>query len=273
MISSALLQKIENLEPGMKDVMLSLVEEVEFKTKTITVGRGEFNELRDIVKDLAMAQRMTENRVGELAEAQKRTEKRVEELAEAQKRTEKRVEELAEAQKRTEKRVEELAEAQMRTENEVKTLVVAVKDIRKQLGGLSTDVGYGIEDRIMPYMRDFGKKEFGIDVRLVDRRNLVYPDGNYDEINICAEGRKENKPAWLIGECKAQPGKKDFDRFSQMTQRAKTVLHGEVHTFLVGYHFAPDVEMYAKKEHPHIRMCRTFEFEMNYRKNREISGD
>jgi len=250
MISSALLQKIENLEPGMKDVMLSLVEEVEFKTKTITVGRGEFNELRDIVKDLAKSQR-------ELAEAQKRTEKRVEELAEAQKRTEKRVEELAksqwelaEAQKRTEKRVEELAEAQMRTENEVKTLVVAVKDIRKQLGGLSTDVGYGIEDRLMPYMQDFGKKEFGIDVRLADRRNLVYPDGNYDEINIYAEGEKQGGAAWLIGECKAQPGKKDFDRFSQMTERAKAVLHGEVHTFLVGYHFAPDVEMYAKEKHP-----------------------
>jgi len=252
MISSALLQKIENLEPGLKDVMLSLVEEVEFKTKTITVGRGEFNELRDIVKDLAMAQ--------------KRTEKRIEELAEAQKRTEKRVEELAKSQR-------ELAEAQRRTENEVKTLVVAVKDIRKQLGGLSTDVGYGIEDRLMPYMHDFGKKEFGIDVSLVDRRNLLYPDGNYDEVNIYVEGEKQGGSAWIIGECKAQPGKKDFDRFSEMTQRAKTLLHGEVHTFLVGYHFAPEVEIYAKKEYPHIRMCRTFEFEMKYRKNRELSGN
>ncbi|MCS7200486.1 MAG: hypothetical protein NZ850_09145, partial [Caldimicrobium sp.] len=70
---------------------------------------SDFNELKAIAKALAEAQR-------ELAEAQKRTEQRIEELAEAQKRTEQRVEELAEAQKRTEQRIEELAEAQKRTE-------------------------------------------------------------------------------------------------------------------------------------------------------------
>ncbi|MCX8069081.1 MAG: hypothetical protein N2738_01105, partial [Thermodesulfovibrionales bacterium] len=55
-----------------------------------TVTRQEFYELHMIVKELAEAQKRTEQRVEELAEAQKRTEKKVEELAEAQKRTEKR---------------------------------------------------------------------------------------------------------------------------------------------------------------------------------------
>ena len=70
-----------------------------------TVTKDEFNELKEVVRDLAEAQKRTEQRVEELAEAQKRTEQRVEELVEAQKRTEQRVEELAEAQKRTEQRV------------------------------------------------------------------------------------------------------------------------------------------------------------------------
>ncbi|MBI4670460.1 MAG: hypothetical protein HY741_02160 [Chloroflexi bacterium] len=72
----------------------------------------DFLALPQIVRELADAQRRTEQRVEELAEAQRRTEQRVEELADAQRRTEQRVEELADAQRRTEQRVEELAQAQ-----------------------------------------------------------------------------------------------------------------------------------------------------------------
>ena len=98
-----------------------------------TVTKQDFAELKAVVRDLAEAQKRTEERVGslgvaveQLAEAQKRTEQRVEELAEAQQRTEERVgslgvavEQLAEAQKRTEQRVEELAGAQQRTEHQL----------------------------------------------------------------------------------------------------------------------------------------------------------
>ncbi len=115
-----------------------------------TVTKKEFIELTNAVKELAEAQKRTEQRldsltlkVEELAEAQKRTEQRldsltlkVEELAEAQKRTEIRVEELAEAQKRTEQRldsltlkVEELAEAQKRTEQRLDSLTLKVEEL------------------------------------------------------------------------------------------------------------------------------------------------
>ena len=56
---------------------------------------AEFARLRQIVQELAEAQRRTEQRVEALAEAQRRTEQRVEALAEAQRRTEQRVEALA----------------------------------------------------------------------------------------------------------------------------------------------------------------------------------
>jgi len=108
-----------------------------------TVTKAEFNELREVVKELAEAQKKTEerldaltHRVEELAEAQKRTEARVEELAEAQKKTEERldalthrVEELAEAQKRTEARVEELAKAQKKTEERLDALTHRVEEL------------------------------------------------------------------------------------------------------------------------------------------------
>jgi len=109
-----------------------------------TVKVKDFNELKDIVRDIAIAQKelaeaqkRTEQKVEELAEAQKRTEQKVEELAEAQKRTEQRVEELAEAQKRTEQRVEELAEAQKRTEQRVEELAEAQKRTEQRVEELA----------------------------------------------------------------------------------------------------------------------------------------
>jgi hypothetical protein len=60
-----------------------------------TVSQDDFKELKDIVADLGLAQKRTEQRLDSLAV-------KVEELAEAQKRTEQKVEELAEAQRRTE---------------------------------------------------------------------------------------------------------------------------------------------------------------------------
>jgi len=45
---------------------------------TDLVKTSDFNELKGIVKELAEAQKRTEQRMGELAEAQKRTEQRVE---------------------------------------------------------------------------------------------------------------------------------------------------------------------------------------------------
>jgi multidrug efflux pump subunit AcrA (membrane-fusion protein) len=116
------------------------------------VRAKDFNELKEIVRtlavaqqDLTKAQQRTEQRVEELVVAQQRTEQRVEELTvaqqdltKAQQRTEQRVEELVVAQQRTEQRVEELAvaqqdltKAQQRTEQRVEELAVAQQDLTK----------------------------------------------------------------------------------------------------------------------------------------------
>lgn len=73
----------------------------------------------------------------ELAEAQRRTEERLEALAEAQKRTEERLEALIEAQKRTEERLEALAQAQLHTEERLARLEAVVEQIA---AGLQTAV-------------------------------------------------------------------------------------------------------------------------------------
>jgi len=117
--------------------------------------------LPEIVRELAEAQRRTEERVGRvqeaiaaLAEAQRRTEERVGRVEERVGRVEERVgrvEEaiaaLAEAQRRTEERVgrvEEqiaaLAEAQRRTEEQVRALAAAQESFARRQEWLTTVV-------------------------------------------------------------------------------------------------------------------------------------
>jgi len=125
------MRKLERVSPELRDLLLSLIEEVER-----TVTKEEFNELKEIVGELAEAQRETGERLKELAEAQRRTEERVEQLAEAQRKTEeglarleRTVEELAEAQKKTEERLKELAEAQRETEERLTRLERPVEEL------------------------------------------------------------------------------------------------------------------------------------------------
>ncbi|NPA90870.1 MAG: hypothetical protein GXO55_05410 [Chloroflexi bacterium] len=166
-ISAALVRKLSELDPRLRDVLLTLVEEMEAQRRQLEqqVTKTEFNDLKRVVADLvvvvrglAETQARAEKRIGrlevaigQLTEAQKRTEERVgrlevaiAELAEAQKRTEERVgrlevamAELAEAQKRTEKRLEELAEAQQRTEKRLEELAEAQQRTEKRLEELA----------------------------------------------------------------------------------------------------------------------------------------
>ena len=200
------------------------------------VTKVEFNDLKEIVAGLAVT-------VKELAEAQKRTEERLDRLTE---------------------RVEELAEAQKKTEETVRRLVVDVSDVKKQLGGLSMAVGYGIEDKYIPIMENFALNRYGADIDIVERKHIIYPDGKYDEINLYLEGNIKGKKIYIIGESKAQPGKKDLDRFNLMLGRLKDyfkVKDDGIKGFMIGYIFAPEVENYARFKYPHIDLFKTYQIE------------
>jgi hypothetical protein len=276
-MKAELLEKIQAVEPGTRGVLFLMLEEITNQSRLMIIGKSDFDELKGIVRNLAAAQGRTEQRMEELAQAQGRTEQRMEELAQAQARTEQRMdslslrmEELAQAEARTEQRMdslslrmEELAHAQARTERVVQKLSESVVDIRKQMGGLAMAVGYGIEDRLMPHIPKFAERIFGIQAGRVDRRNVIYPDGKYDEVNIYVEGEKDGHKTCLIGECKSQPGKRDFDRFAKLLSRIREHLDCNVAGMMIGYQYPPDVENYARTKYPSIPFFMTYEVERN----------
>jgi len=219
-----------------------------------TVTKTDFSELREIVKELGDAQKATEIRIGtlaerveELAEAQKRTEARVEELAEAQKRTEARVEELAEAQKRTEARVEELAEVQKGTERELRLLVGEHQETRKQLGGLSTTVGYTLENEAYKALPALLKKDHKVIVKgKLKRQYVTDSKGNYLEINIYGSASKNGKTLTIVGESKSQLSQKAIDEFLRKKINRLKDVHKNIFPILVTHMISdPDVGEYA----------------------------
>ncbi|MCX8028034.1 MAG: hypothetical protein N3A62_09325 [Thermodesulfovibrionales bacterium] len=183
------------------------------------VTKTEFNELKEIVR----------------------------ELAEAQKRTEEKVEELAEAQKRTEQKVEELAEAQKATQKELRELIGEHKKTRQQVGSLSHTVGYVLEDRAYIGLPKLLKRDFDIEIIKPIRRDYVEISPNrFVEINIIAEARINNKDGWILGDCKTQIKKADVDSFLENIKKLDYVLKGERLLVMVTFQTSPAVRRYIQ---------------------------
>ncbi len=113
---------LEQLGSVFAEEQAEVLAKVIFDSYNALVRRDDFNELKEIVRDLAESQQRTDQHVELLAESQQRTEQRMESLAESQQRTEQRMESLAESQQRTDQHVELLAEAQQRTDQHVELL-------------------------------------------------------------------------------------------------------------------------------------------------------
>ena len=177
---------IENVKGRLKRVFseqqASVLAEIIVKARDELVKVSDFNELKEIVRDLAKSQK-------ELAEAQKRTEARIEELAEAQGRTEQRLNSLAQ-------RVEELAEAQKRTEEEIKRLARGLASTRTELGGLARSVSYSLEDEAYRALPSYLKRHYGIEV--LERFIRTEIDG--EEIDIFAKAKRDGKDVLIVGE-------------------------------------------------------------------------
>ena len=239
-ITVNLFKKLETVEPGLRGVLLAILEEIEKQQKE-RVTKDEFRELREIVAELAQAQKKTEDRVNELAEAQKKTEERLDSLVQ-------KVNELAEAQKRTEQRLNELAEAQKKTEEELKKLVSEHRKTREQLGGLSHTVGYVLEDRAYIALPQVLNKDLGLEVIEIKRDFIELSPNKYEELNIIGKGKKNGSMVWILGECKTQLKKKDVDSFLKKLSRVEHLFPGEKVLIMVTYQTSPQVKRYVQEK-------------------------
>ncbi len=196
-------------------------EQAKLLAETITaayddlVKVSDFNELKSIVKELAVAQQ--------------RTEKRVEELAIAQ---------------------QHLAEAQQRTEQSLQKLIKEHQDTRKQVGGLATTVGYNLEDKAYKALPQLLQRDFGLTVQgRLKRGYLKDKQGNELEVNIIGQALQNGKPVTIIGESKSQLSKQKVDKFIQKRLERFEGVIPTCFPIIITYMISgSDVEEYARSK-------------------------
>ena len=169
---------ITRLERGFTpDQARVLAEEIEaFGSEQVRAR--DFNELKEIVRDLGLAQ----------------------------KRTEVKVEELAEAQKRTEVKVEELAEAQKRTEEEIRKLTLSHSSLRQEVGGVANAIGYMLENEAYRNLPELLADKYKINISSRIIRKYI----GAEEINFLAEGKRGKTPVLIVGEAKSRLAAHNF---------------------------------------------------------------
>lgn len=221
---------LEKFPPELKDAVITLYD---FLREEYVIKREEFEELKSIVKSLAIAQEKTEERLNQLTE-------KIEQLAEAQRETEERLNRLTE-------RVEQLTEAQRKTEEELRSLAKTVKNIQKELGGLSHSIGFDLENQAYKALPEILKERYGIEIeeRLL-RKFIEYPDGREEEINIFGKGRKNGETIYIIGEAKTHLKLKDIDLFKRQLERINRVIPDKKFPIFVVHSSSPKVVKYAE---------------------------
>jgi predicted transcriptional regulator len=235
----------ERLETVFEHRQARVLTEVITEAYGDLVKAGDFQELKEIVKELAEAQHRTETRLGILTERVDTLTGRMDALAEAQHRTEtrlglltERVDALAEAQHRTEtrlglltERVDALAEAQHRTEIGLQTLAQKVgvladglQETRDELGGLSRSVGYALENETYRMLPKILQERYGIE--MIER--LIRREVGGKEVNIVGRAMRDGQAVVVVGEVKVRLDerrrrRKSKDVFGELEEKVEVV--------------------------------------------------
>ncbi|MGQ9571394.1 MAG: hypothetical protein ACUVWN_06710 [bacterium] len=142
--------------------------------------------------------------------------------------------------------IEELTETQKRTEQELTSLTRTVRNMQKEIGGLSNTIGYELEDNLYPLLQKVLKEDFGVVIEGDLERTFIQHDQGGDEVNIYGNGRLDGRKVHIIGESKVQIGKGDVEGFVKMVKRLSRHLREEILPISVCYTVYPKVEAYIK---------------------------
>lgn len=201
------------LAPAFTDEQAEILADVVTDAYDELVKTSDFNELKAIVKELAEAQR-----------------------------------ELVIAQQRTEQQIRELVAAQQGTQEDVRQLRAEHHITRQQVGGLSTAVGYTLENAAYKALPELLAKDYELVVQeALNRGYLTDNKGNPLEINIFGRASKDDQEIMIIGESKSQLSKKEIDRFIRRKLDRFSGVFPHIFPLLVAHMTTePDVAAYAK---------------------------
>lgn len=202
----------------------------------------DMQDLKDAVKELAVAQTRSEARLEKVESRMDGVEGRMERVESSMEKVEGRMEGV-------EGRMDGVETTLAKTVEALQKLTEAHGETRTQLGGLSHTVGYILENEAYRALPALLLADHGIEMegRLI--RTYLTTDRGYPvEVNIFGKGRKNGREVVVLGESKSQLSAKGIDHFIQNRLRRLEPLFEDVLPVLVTHMItAPDVETYAQE--------------------------
>lgn len=149
---------------------------------------------------------------------------------------------------RIEATLAEVAEAQRRNELEIRRLTEEMRETRKQLGGLATTVGYSLENRAYQALPALLARDYGLMIEeRLKRRFIQDKQGQYIEVNIFGQARRNGQTVTIIGESKSQLSKNEVDNFIRRKLSRLQGVYPDLFPVLVTHMITSwDVEEYAR---------------------------
>ena len=276
--------KIETLEKKLRTVFnpeqAHILAEVVDESYSELVKTSDFNELKEIVRDLAVAQKGTEQNVAKLEQnvsrlehsvskleqsvsklegsveklegAQSRTEGALQKLEVAQSKTEASVQKLEVAQSKTEASVQKLEVAQSKTEASVQKLEIAqsrtekeIRNLARQVGGLSESFGGSLEDFAIDLVPELLEKYWKMQIENAGRDSFVVNNKDV-EIDLVIRGKIESRPVIVLGEVKSNLTLKEASGFISLVKTLPLASQGEVKIIFFGYRAQRDARDFIK---------------------------
>ena len=233
----------------------------------------DLSEVKAVIKELADAQRRTEerliaferateenfnkvwtaigeltNKVNQLAEAQRKTEERLNQLALRVDELTERLNQLAEAQRDMAEKMSKLIDAQMQLEDSLAKLLGRMKTTEERIEWIFSSIGFTIEDKSLKALPELLKRE-GITVEGNLVRRYYKIGDEYNQLNIYGWGRKDGEKILILGEIKTRASKKEINEFIKLADKVKRS-EGNPTVFLVfvAYDYRPEIEEYLKEK-------------------------
>jgi hypothetical protein len=138
------------------------------------------------------------------------------------------VADLAIAQKRTEEEVKRLSKAQEETSR-------AVKNLARQMGGLSEAFGASLEDLALDLVPDLLEKFWNMNVLTSSREEIEFEGGKI-EFDLFIEGHIDDRKIIVLGEVKSNITKDEVTKFYKLVEKVSpSFADAEVRVIFFGY--------------------------------------
>ncbi|RZN60882.1 MAG: hypothetical protein DSO07_05050 [Thermoproteota archaeon] len=159
-------------------------------------------------------------------------------LTEAQKK-------LTESLNTLTQRVDSLEQSHIKLTESLNTLTQRFDSLAKEVGSLSSTIGFGLEDIAKVVVPGWLYRHEGIEVEL--ERKIIYVDGEEIDLNLYGEGVKNGKKIVVIGEAKHRIYGDDVKKFHRNSEKARKVIKGEIYKLMFGFLIHPSAEKEAEK--------------------------